>query len=201
MKIVAISGTPGCGKTSVSKKISEKIGAQIISLNELAIAEGLTLKFDSKRNTHVIDADRLIPHVIDLIEKFKKESLEFLIIESHFSDIIPEKYVDYAIVLRCHPDILYKRLETRGYKKGKIIENVQAEILSQCTNFFIEQQSKVPIFEIDTSNLSSDAVSDIIIDIIVKNKDREKFQVGKVDWLEILAQNDTLARRYFYDEV
>lgn len=201
MKIVVISGTPGCGKTSVSKKISEKIGANVISLNELAIAEDLTLKFDKKRNTHVIDVDRLVPHVINLIEEFKKNNLEFLIIESHFSDIIPEKYIDYAIVLRCDPDLLYQRLEARGYKKEKIIENVQAEILGECTNFFVEMQTKVPLFEIDSSNLSVDDVANIIINIIVKNKDKEKFQAGKIDWLEKLAQDDSLAKKYFYDVV
>ncbi|GAG77928.1 unnamed protein product, partial [marine sediment metagenome] len=36
MKNIIISGTPGCGKTSVAKELSNLISGRIISLNELA---------------------------------------------------------------------------------------------------------------------------------------------------------------------
>ena len=70
MKIIAISGTPGSGKTSVSKKLSEIANAKFISLNELAVSEQLTLKYDKKRNTHVVDFKKLIPHIINQIESY-----------------------------------------------------------------------------------------------------------------------------------
>ena len=192
MKIIAISGTPGTGKTSVSKKLSEIANAKFISLNKLAVSEQLTLKYDKKRDTHVVDFKKLIPHVINQIESYKKTNIEFLLIESHFSDIIPEKYIDYAIILRCNPDELYKRLEKRGYKKEKIIENVQSEILGNCANFFIEKQIKSPIYEIDTTSLTIEAISKVIIDLINNNIKVEKYVIGKVDWLEFLAQEDRI---------
>lgn len=192
MKIIIISGTPGCGKTSVSKKISEKIKAKIISLNELTVSENLTLTYDKKRETHVVDFNKLIPHVENLIELYKKEDIDFLLIEGHFSDAIPEKYIDYAIILRCNPDELYKRLEKRGYKIEKIRENIQAEILGNCTNFFIQKQIKSPMYEIDTSDLTIDSLAKIIIDLTVKNINVENFLPGKIDWLEILSQNDRI---------
>ena len=192
MKIIAISGTPGTGKTSVSKKLSEIANAKFISLNKLAVSEQLTLKYDKKRDTHVVDFKKLIPHVINQIESYKKTNIEFLLIESHFSDIIPEKYIDYAIILRCNPDELYKRLEKRGYKKEKIIENVQSEILGNCANFFIEEQIKSPIYEIDTTSLTIEAISKVIIDLINNNIKVEKYVIGKVDWLEFLAQEDRI---------
>ena len=192
MKIIIISGTPGCGKTSVSKKISEKINAKTISLNELTVSENLTLKYDKKRETHVVDFNKLIPHVEKLIELYNKENTEFLLIEGHFSDAIPEKYVDYVIILRCNPDELFKRLEKRGYSIQKIRENIQAEILGNCTNFFIQKQIKSPMYEIDTSNLTIDSIVKIIIDLTVKNINVEKYIPGKIDWLEILSQNDRI---------
>ncbi|TFG00490.1 MAG: AAA family ATPase [Promethearchaeota archaeon] len=192
MKIIIISGTPGCGKTSVSKKISEKIKAEIISLNELTVSENFTLKYDKKRETHVVDLSKLIPYVENLIELYNKGNTEFLIIEGHFSDAIPEKYIDYVIILRCNPDELYKRLEKRGYKIKKIRENIQAEILGNCTNFFIQKQIKSPMYEIDTSNLTIDSIVKIIIDLTVKTINVENFLPGKIDWLEILSQNDRI---------
>ena len=192
MKIIIISGTPGCGKTSVSKKISEKINAKTISLNELTVSENLTLKYDKKRETHVVDFNKLIPHVEKLIELYNKENTEFLLIEGHFSDAIPEKYVDYVIILRCNPDELFKRLEKRGYSIQKIRENIQAEILGNCTNFFIQKQIKSPMYEIDTTNLTIDSIVKIIIDLTVKNINVEKYIPGKIDWLEILSQNDRI---------
>ena len=192
MKIIIISGTPGCGKTSVSKKISEKINAKTISLNELTVSENLTLKYDKKRETYVVDFNKLIPYVENLIELYNKENTEFLLIEGHFSDVIPDKYIDYVIILRCNPDELYKRLEKRGYNIKKIKENIQAEILGNCTNFFIQKQIKSPIYEIDTTNLTIDSLAKIIIDLIVNNINLEKYILGKIDWLEILSQNDRI---------
>ncbi|TFG24918.1 MAG: AAA family ATPase [Promethearchaeota archaeon] len=192
MKIIIISGTPGCGKTSVSKKISEKINAKIISLNELTVSENLTVKYDKKRETHIVDFNKLIPYVENLIELYNKENIDFLLIEGHFSDAIPEKYIDYAIILRCNPDELYKRLEIRGYNIEKIRENIQAEILGNCTNFLIQKQIKSPMYEIETTNLTIDSIAKIIIDLIVNNINVEKYILGKIDWLEILSQNDRI---------
>ena len=192
MKIIAISGTPGTGKTSVSRKLSEIANVKYISLNKLAVSEQLTLKYDKKRNTHVVDFKKLIPLVINQIESYKKTNLELLLIESHFSDIIPEKYIDYAIILRCNPDELYKRLEKRGYKKEKIIENVQSEILGNSANFFLEKQMKSPIYEIDTTLLTIEKIVNVIIDLIINNVNLENYIIGKIDWLELLAQEDRI---------
>ena len=74
MKLVIISGTPGTGKTTVSNKISEMIDVNIITLNELAISEGLIHEFDKKRDTNVVDIDKLVSYVLNIIENFKKNS-------------------------------------------------------------------------------------------------------------------------------
>lgn len=193
MKIVIISGTPGTGKTSVSRKISEMVDANLISLNELAISENFTLEYDKKRDTNIVDFDKLIPYVTKHIDVLKKQKQKYLIIEGHFSDIIPNKFIDYSFVLRCDPEYLYNRLKERDYNKKKIIENIQAEILGNCANYLIQKQLKSPIYEIDTTHLTIDSVATIIMDIIVNNKNGEKFVIGKIDWLEKLASENRLS--------
>jgi len=192
MKIIIISGTPGTGKTSVSRKISEMVDANIISLNELAISENFTLEYDKERDTYIVDFEKLIPYVANYIDVLKKQ--KYLIIEGHFSDIIPNKYIDYSFVLRCDPEYLYNRLKERDYNKKKIIENIQAEILGNCANYLIQKHLKTPIYEIDTTHLTIDSVAIIIMDIIVNNKNGEKFVIGKIDWLEKLASENRLSK-------
>ena len=196
--IILISGTPGTGKTSVSNMIAELYNGKVLSLNEPKVFKEFNIHFDNKRDTYVIDTDKLLTHIINLIEEYKNNDPEYLIIEGHFSDIIPESYIDYAIILRCDPYVLKSRLENRGYKKDKILENVQAEILGNCANYFIQKNLKIPIYEINTSILTIESVVDIIIKNIIKDENAENYLIGKIDWLEKLFQDDSL--NVFFDD-
>jgi adenylate kinase len=198
MEIIIISGTPGTGKSTVSKQISEMIDAKIISLNELAISEKLTLQYDKKRETYIVDFDKLIPYLINLIESFKNAGHKFLIIEGHFADIVPNEFINYAIVLRCDPEQLSNRLKKRGYKREKVRENVQAEILGNCVNYLIQKQINSPTYEIDTTLLTIESIAKTIIDLIIYNKNVEGFKIGKVDWLEKLAYENNINE--FFDK-
>jgi adenylate kinase len=197
MKNIIISGTPGCGKTSVAKEMTNLLQAKIISLNELAISDKFSFEYDEERKTHIVDFEIFLPYIIKKIDKIEQSDPPFLIIESHFSDIIPEKYVDYAFILRCDPDELYERLKQKNYSSKKIIENIQSEILGSCANYFIQKKIKSPLFEIDTTNRSINSIAKIIVDIILGNKDGNKYIIGKIDWLEKLFQENRLEE--FFD--
>jgi len=197
MKILIVSGTPGTGKTTVSQNLLNNFKAKVISLNELAISEKLIIKYDIDRETSVINEKKLVRFVIKLIESYIKLNLEFLIIESHFSDIVPGQYIDYVIILRCDPDELCIRLKKRGYKKEKIRENVQSEILGNSANYFLNKQLNKPILEINTTNYSIDVITKIITEILTGKVDVNEYIIGKIDWLEKLSQEDRLEQ--FFD--
>ena len=197
MKNIIISGTPGCGKTSVAKELSELLNAQLISLNELAISDKFRFEYDSKRKTYIVDFDILLPYLLEKIKEFQIDNPPYLIIESHFSDIIPDDLIDFVFILRCDPDELTKRLDIKDYGIEKINENVQAEILGDCINHFIQKKLKNPLFEIDTSNLSINSVVRIIADIVLEIKDGKEYYIGKIDWLEKLFQENRL--KEFFD--
>jgi len=197
MKNLIVSGTPGTGKTTVSQNLLNNFKAKVISLNELAISEKLVIKYDIDRETSVINEKKLVRYIIKLIESYNKLNLELLIIESHFSDIVPSQYIDYVIILRCDPDELCIRLKERGYKKEKIRENVQSEILGNSANYFLNKQLNKPILEIDTTNNSIDVITKIIIGILTGKVDLNNYIIGKIDWLEKLSQEDRL--QIFFD--
>ncbi|MFX0104031.1 MAG: adenylate kinase family protein [Candidatus Hodarchaeota archaeon] len=192
MKNIIISGTPGCGKTTVAREISKYIDTKIISLNELAISDKFSFEYDEERKTYIVDFEIFRPYVLKKIKEIKKNDSPFLVIESHFSDIIPDKYIDFIFILRCEPDELFKRLKKKKYNLKKINENIQAEILGNCGNFFVQRNTKLPVFEIDTTDLSSKKVAKIMVDIVVGNKNATNYHIGKIDWLEKLFQENRL---------
>jgi adenylate kinase len=197
MKNIVISGTPGCGKTSVANELSNLISGKIISLNELATSDDFSFEYDEERKTTIVDFKIFLPYVLKKIKKIKKINPSFLIIESHFSDIIPNKHIDYAFILRCNPDELVNRLKKKDYNSKKITENIQAEILGNCVNYFIKKKIKKPLLEIDTTDLSIDSVAKKINDIITEKEEVSNYYIGKIDWLDKLDQEDRL--KEFFD--
>ncbi|MFX1327076.1 MAG: adenylate kinase family protein [Promethearchaeota archaeon] len=192
MKIVVISGTPGTGKTTVSNILSDIINAKIISLNLIALSDDYIVKYDKKRKTQVINTEKLLQYVISLIKNYIQSNEQIILIEGHFADIIPNEYFDVAIVLRCEPYELMKRLEKRNYPKEKVIENVQSEILGNCANYLLQKSLNIPIYEIDTSKSSPIEISEKIINIINKTGVDNDLLLGKIDWLEELFQKDKM---------
>ena len=205
MLVIVISGTPGTGKTVISKilkdKLKSKFNTKLINLSEFAIKNNLIINYDKDRDTHVIDELKLKKKLKKVLKKLKKErenKVMMTIIESHFSELVPKKYINFAFVLRCDPEILYKRLERRGYKKQKILENVQSEILGTCTAQFLSKKRKFPLIEIDTSHLTPEGVVEKILRIIESKKGfKIKDEFGQIDWLEDLNQKGKLDK--FFD--
>lgn len=197
-KVCIITGTPGTGKTHLTKIISDLLNAHPIFLSELITNENHQLGFDEKRETWVVNIKSLTPRLKEIIKNLKKkEDIDLIIIEGHFSDIVPSKFIDYIIVLRCHPDELSKRLRERGYKKSKIKENVQAEILGDCISHLLEKKLKGPIIEIETSEGDFDNIAESLVSIMRNDEGFERYALGNVDWLEELFKNDRL--KEFFD--
>jgi len=191
MKLVIITGTPGCGKSTLTKKISERMDSIYISINKLVHSKRFIKDYDKKRDTYIADHDKLIPYLIDLIEKVKDSKDNYFFIEGHFADIIPNRFIDLVIILRCHPDILKRRLKKRNYKESKIRENIQAEILGNSTNYILEKNLDCPIYEIDTGAKTIKECQKII-EKIIKNREIKNYKVGKIDWLCELSKKNRL---------
>jgi len=179
-KIIAISGTPGVGKTSFSKLLAKKINGMHIDLSRFASRRKLIIGFDKKRNTKIVDLKKL---KLKLQEIIKKSNCN-LILNGHYSpSVLPPKLIDFVIVLRYNPLKLKERLKARGYSKNKIHENVCAEALDVCTYEAIKSCGVDKVFEIDATDKSLNELVKEALSIIEGNK---KPKVGVVNWLKVL---------------
>jgi len=176
--IIALTGTPGTGKSSVCMLLSEKY--RIIDLNALVIREKLHDGKDRERDTLIVDTDALEKRVRALVA----DEISDVILEGHLSHHL--SIPDVIIVLRASPSELERRLRSRGYHERKIRENVEAEMLDVILVESVENPDKV--YEIDTTGKPVKEVAGTVDDIIraVKKQDEDflaPFKPGKTDFL------------------
>jgi len=172
--MIAISGTPGTGKTRLAAELRTR-GYEVLDLNDHIRKNGLLEEKDEARDTYCVDVDSL-----DFsLEEYRTQDLIF--IEGHISHCIE---CDMVIVLRCSPDVLAKRLAERGYSLSKVAENVQAEILDVI--LCEASEAGVPVCELDSSEDSITDLADKTEDAIRGNTD--KYQPGNIDWTEELEK-------------
>jgi len=193
MNICVITGTPGCGKTTIAKRLSKNVKAKYISLNNLASSEDFIEGFDEERDTYITNTEKLAAHLGKLLKHVvEKKKVKTIIIEGHFADIVPNEYIDVVIILRCHPDILKQRLEKRNYKPKKIRENIQAEILGNASNYIMKKNLKCPVYEIDTTKKTISQMIEIIQKILAGQELENRYAFGSIDWLEQLSEESRL---------
>lgn len=173
--LIIITGTPGCGKTTVSKLLSEKINAKLISINSLLDDYDLNLGTDEVRGYKIVDTEKMIP----IVDKIKNDNSDKIILfEGHLAQDYPN--ADKIVVLRCDPLILKKRLDTRGWTDKKVDENISAEILGICTQESYESYGEI-VQEVETSEKTPEDVADDIQSIIYDDKE---YPLGEIDYLE-----------------
>ena len=148
----ALTGTPGTGKTSVSKLLNEKV----ISLSNYyeKASEGKT-----RDGEWLVDIGKL-----NQILETSKSNL----FEGNFAHKLDN--IDKIIVLRCDPNILKDRLEKRGYKKEKVMENLEAEAIGLIFSESIDYVGENNVVQLDTSKNDVASISKII----------EKYIEGKI---------------------
>ena len=174
---MAITGTPGVGKSTISKHLKDKLMEKGISVEYIDLTEAV------KRNNLYIEKDEYMDsYVVDfqkLKEYLKGIKGDFIILDGHVSHLLD---VDFIVVLRCNPQVIKERLEKRGYSEEKVKENVGAEILDVSLVESLERWKKenIPVYEIDTTNRSVDS----IVDEIIESIENKKIKYGTVDWLE-----------------
>lgn len=131
---IALTGTPGTGKTTIAKEIAERRGLTHIDISKMALEVGAVIAQEVE--TLVVDQDIIGEKIRDMDD---------IIIDSHFAHVFE---IDLVFVLRCEPKILFERLKRRNYSREKLRENVLAEILDFCVLDALEYHAPEKVFEI-----------------------------------------------------
>jgi len=172
--MIIITGTPGTGKTTITKSLKEDFDACYISINSLLENYDLNMGIDQKRGYKIVDTEKMIPIIDSIKEKTDKE---IIIFEGHLAQDYPN--ADLVIVLRCNPQVLKERLNTRNWREEKVDENVSAEILGICTQESYESYGD-KVQEIETCDKSISELKNEIIKII---QGEITYPLGQIDYL------------------
>ncbi|HHV24239.1 MAG: adenylate kinase family protein [Methanosarcina sp.] len=180
--LIGLTGTPGTGKTSVSKFLERKRHWKVIHLNDLIKEEHLYTEIDKERDAVIADMQLVRQRLEEIISGRENE---VIILESHLAHYI----ADTVIILRAYPPVLKMRLEARGYSEEKIRENIEAEALDVILVEAFEWCEKV--FEINTTEKSIEETGqDIekIIDHFLSGNEEElsDYEPGSIDWIDLV---------------
>lgn len=163
---LAITGTPGTGKTTVAELVADRTGLDVVHLNDRIREEGLYTDRDEERDSLVADFDAV------------RESLGDWsgILESHLAHHFD---AEAAVVLRCAPEELTERLEARGESDAKVSENVESEALDVVLGEAVAGVGEDRVYEIDTTGRDPDAVADDVVAVLRGERDPS---AGTVDF-------------------
>ncbi|PSG98883.1 MAG: kinase [Nanohaloarchaea archaeon SW_7_43_1] len=164
--IVALTGTPGTGKTSVARELE---GFEILDLTEFVKKHGIGKQGDKEFNVDVTEMRKKLEEEI--------EDDQDTIIEGHLAHHF---LADYCVVLRCDPEELERRLQKRDYSQEKINENIESEMLDVILTEAVGIQQN--IIEIDTTDRE-------LIETVQRIKEKlrnDETGYGRVDWTDHL---------------
>ncbi len=113
---VALTGTPGVGKTTVATE-ARRAGWEVVDVKAWAHETACVVAYDARDEADVVDVAALAKHMP------KKGRILF---EGHLAHLLP---VQAAWVIRLDPQVLRARLKARGYSIEKVRENLEAEAL------------------------------------------------------------------------
>ena len=176
--VLAISGTPGVGKSSLCAVLEER-GWNMPSLATLADEHGCLEDVDTEDGAAPIDIDRLA-------EAWEASSSGRWAVDGHLSHLLD---VSGIVLLRCAPSTLRQRLEARGYPAGKVRANVEWEMTAGHWAELLEFEVELPVFELDAGQLSSEELAGEVEAWCGEGLPSQSMEDGAVDAIDWLGES------------
>jgi adenylate kinase len=185
---VAVTGTPGTGKTTATDRLRERVDAgeydaldadevAVVHLNDVVQDEELYDDVDEERDSVVVDLDALAEWVDDHVAA---SEASVVVLDSHLAHHLD---ADRVVVLRCHPETLAERLRERGEPAAKAAENAESEALDVVLGESVDGHGTESVFEIETTDREPDAVADAIAGVLAGDRDPSAGTVDYIDYL------------------
>ncbi|MFT4313322.1 MAG: AAA family ATPase [Candidatus Woesearchaeota archaeon] len=152
--IIAVSGTPGVGKTSFSKRLAFTLDAEYVNISEYITQHNIPHEQDSQRDCLVID----IQTIQDSLQSYC-DSQKSYVLDSHLTTDFSPHFVDIIFVCTCDISVLRNRLEERSYSAEKVRENLDAEIF-QVSLTDAQENGFTPILVDCTTEISDEKIKE-----------------------------------------
>lgn len=176
---VVITGSPGVGKHSISKKIAESLQCPIVDVNEIAASSGLA------GSDGAVDTD-ILGGIMEC-----KSGVSVTV--GHLAPyVLNPDHVKIVIILRRSPYELVDVYHSRGYDEEKIRDNAGSEILGTIAAYSYDKFGGKAC-EIDTTESSVDETAFVAMSAISGDVPQ-----AKIDWLEQVARKGDLQRFFAY---
>ena len=159
---ISVTGTPGVGKTTVSKLVALKLGLLYVDVGGFARKKGFVVGREG--GSDVVDEKKV---------KVRLSRMDDCVLDWHYSETLG---ADYVCVLRLPPLLLFERLSKKRYSKRKLKENLLAEMLDVCLVSALMRNPSRNVFEMLNKDSHRTALR---IARIVKNDDRRKSFKGR----------------------
>ena len=180
---IVITGNPGVGKHTITKKIVERLGLSIVDINKIAKDEGL---FEKNQDTNDVDTEKLKKIIGQKIS-------EKDVIVGHLAPyVLNKKNIKIMIVLRRDPYELISVYKERGYSDEKTKENAGSEVLGIIAND-AKSRFQEKVFQINISDKSIQEGVEKVVTLISSNEGNDE-----VDWLELIRKNNDFGK-FFVD--
>lgn len=186
-RVIIVTGTPGTGKTTFSKKLAKDIGADHIDLTKFVTKRKLYTRYDRERNSRVVNLIR----VQSSLDRLFSQARRPIIADTHMPEgIISKGFVKLVFVLRCHPRVLERRLGRKKWKQSKIRENVLAEMLDVCFTNAVKSFGWRRVNQLNTSQMSVNRCVTSAKRMLNQPAQRKL----KIDWITTLDRERAIAR-------
>ena len=187
-----VTGTPGVGKHTSARIIADKINAEIIDINHIAIDNNAI----SGKTDLGLDVD--VKRLAKLLEKMLNTKRNDLIIVGHLAPyVLRPEGIGMVAVLRRSPYELEKTLEERGYSADKARENVASEILGTALYDSLKTFSRRKVAEFDTTGKSPNETAEEILASLQKKPRSKPANLG-IDWLSLVSEKGDMRRFFKY---
>lgn len=172
MLIIAVTGSPGAGKTYFSQIIKQNIKkVKIFELNDIVKKYKIfTIDKENEKIANIKKLNEIVKQYIKNIKQAnnKKALVKGLIFVGHLA---PELNItfDYSFIIRINLKIMEQRLKKRNYNQNKIKENIISEALDYCGIKINNISNKT--YELETNTEKQNAIK--FLEIILNNNKKQ----------------------------
>ncbi|ELZ23691.1 nucleotide kinase [Halosimplex carlsbadense 2-9-1] len=172
---VAVTGTPGTGKTTAVERLADAdgpaSGLAVEHLNDVIHEEEFVVEHDDERDSAVADLDAVADYL---------DGRDDVLFESHLAHHFD---ADRVVVLRTHPEELERRLTDRGESDAKAAENAESEALDVILSEAVERHGEESVYEIDATETEPEEVAAAIEAVVAGEREPQAGTVSFLDYL------------------